>query len=121
MIARMPHSYILVDRVPVRAPSMEAWAQQTCERVALATWRDAAGEEVAKVSTMFLGLDHAFGDGPLEVFETMVFWRANPRLDEWCERCATWEEAEAQHERACALVREAFDEPLPGAGRGDEE
>lgn len=100
------------------------------------------------VSTVFLGLNHNFGDGPPHIFETMVFrrwpswkrwlsdpggrsmqtsppplwlrplFRANKALEttlwipvfrSWselseldCERCSTWEEAEAQHQKVVA-------------------
>jgi hypothetical protein len=49
-----------------------------------------------RVSTVFLGTNHNFGDGPPLWFETMVFpkgkWEA---LD--CARYTTWAEAEAGH------------------------
>ena len=56
----------------------------------------------ATVSTVFLAVDHSFGDGPPLLFETMVFGGA---LD--CEqvRYATWEEAEAGHAAMCERVR----------------
>jgi hypothetical protein len=48
-----------------------------------------------RVSTVFLGIDHAFGRnaGPL-FFETMVFVDDD---EDGCWRCATWDEAVAQH------------------------
>jgi len=55
------------------------------------------------VSTVFLPLDHNFtGEGPPIVFETMVF---RDEHGEECERCSTWEEAVAMHERMVAMVR----------------
>jgi len=55
------------------------------------------------VSTVFLGLDHQWGDGPPLLFETMVFgWTSSA----WCLRCSTWEQAEAQHARAVAEIEE---------------
>lgn len=52
------------------------------------------------VSTVYLGLDHRFGnDGPPLIFETMAF----PSHGEWgeldCERYSTEEEAVAGHQR----------------------
>lgn len=47
-----------------------------------------------EVSTVFLGLDHNWGDGPPLLFETMVF--GGP-LDQEQERWSTWDEAEAGH------------------------
>ncbi len=55
----------------------------------------------ANVSTVFLGLDHAFGGGPPMLFETMIFGGDH---DEYCERYATVEEARAGHRVACQLV-----------------
>jgi hypothetical protein len=49
-----------------------------------------------RVSTVFLGLDHGFGEGPPVLFETMVL------VDEQAqgrERYCTWAEAEAGHKR----------------------
>ena len=54
-----------------------------------------------QVSTVFLGLDHNFGEGPPLLFETMVFGGEH---DGDCERCATWNEAEKQHRRMCEIV-----------------
>ena len=57
-----------------------------------------------RVSTVFLGLDHAFGGGPPMLFETMAF--GGP-LGEEQDRCSTWEQAEAMHEAMCERVRAA--------------
>lgn len=49
------------------------------------------------VSTVFLNIDHRFGDGPPLLFETYVF----PSEDDFCEidgvRSSTWDEAERYH------------------------
>ncbi len=55
----------------------------------------------SEVSTVFLGLDHSWGSGPPLVFETMIFGGPN---DQYQERYATYEEAEAGHKRAMWLV-----------------
>lgn len=48
------------------------------------------------VSTVFLGLDHSFGDGPPLIFETMVF--PPDSLNELdCERYSTEKEAIVGH------------------------
>lgn len=57
----------------------------------------------ASVSTVFLGSDHQFGDGPPLIFETMVF---GGQLDQECDRYSTWDEAEAGHAAMVARVRE---------------
>lgn len=50
------------------------------------------------VSTVFLGLNHAltYGSKP-HWFETMIFKNGE---DVWMERCETYDEAEALHEKA---------------------
>lgn len=54
-----------------------------------------------RVSTVFLGLCHRFGDGgPPLLFETMIF----PGNDQW--RYSTWEEAKAGHAEACLKAAE---------------
>lgn len=59
-----------------------------------------------RVSTVFLGLDHRFGDpGPPLLFETMIFGGEH---DQWQERCSTWKEAEGRHAIALELVKETL-------------
>lgn len=93
------NTYILKGHEPRGCPDALEWAR----------WFEKAGDArvVARtsvggreVSTVFLGVDHAFG-GPPMLFETMVF----PEC-EICERCSTWAEAEAQHARVLAAVQE---------------
>jgi hypothetical protein len=57
-----------------------------------------------KVSTVWLGLDHQFGDGPPLIFETMVF--GGP-LDDETVRYSTLAEAEAGHAAVLERVRHA--------------
>jgi hypothetical protein len=49
----------------------------------------------ARVSTVFLGINHAWGNGPPLWFETMVFIAGDADAD--MERYSTWAEAEAGH------------------------
>ncbi len=96
----MQHLYYkLVGRRTV--PVMSAQAAFTGDRRIAMT---AIGN--AEVSTVFLALNHAYGDGPPLLFETMVF--GGP-LDQEQERCSTYDEAEAMHERMCERVRLAKD------------
>jgi hypothetical protein len=82
-----------------------------------AAWYETADRTVAKahrqgfeVSTVFLGLDHRWGDGPPLLFETMIFqaWLTpgGPRQpgELYCERYSTWDEALAGHRRALEAV-----------------
>ncbi len=99
--------YILIDKKPVPVPMME-WA----------LWFENAGEEriVKKddidgkhVSTVFLGLDHRWvsfsADIVPQIFETMIF-SPGGYAEIYCTRCATWEEAEAQHQKAIEWIKE---------------
>lgn len=65
------------------------------------------------VSTVFLGLDHRWRDSdPPELFETMVF--AGDGWDEqYCTRCATWDEAVAMHEKGVAWALENIEDVSP--------
>ena len=59
-----------------------------------------------EISTVFLWLDHSYGQGPPILFETMVF---GGLLDEECERYSTWIEAEQGHEAMVDRVRSTLD------------
>lgn len=54
------------------------------------------------VSTVWLGLDHRFGDGPPLIFETMVF--ATSTRDELTRRYSTEQEAREGHAEVVTLV-----------------
>lgn len=56
----------------------------------------------ASVSTIFLGIDHSFGEGPPVLWETMVF--GGP-ADTMTVRYHSAEEARAGHDVVCAYVR----------------
>lgn len=107
--------YILVDRKPVAVADGLEWS----------VWFGTAKRRVrltrlgwVKISTVFLGLDHNHSrEGPPLLFETMAWTDITPYEAElgftisrdWLdiqERCSTWEEAEAQHERVLGMVRE---------------
>lgn len=58
------------------------------------------------VSTVFLGLDHGFGDTPLW-FETMIYKDENKgHFLDYQERYETYEEAVKGHEQAIVWLRE---------------
>lgn len=91
-------NYILKGHEPVKEPDLHAWGR----------WFEKAKRHVAvdefksvKVSTVFLGIDHQFGDGPPLLFETMVF---GGKHDDYCERYSTWDEAAVGHARICRMV-----------------
>lgn len=110
----MNEHYILDGHEPV-AVSLLTWAK----------WFETVDRHVAKdvlnngvtVSTVFLGLDHSFGEGPPLLFETMSF----PK-DSWSEkrmgRYSTWAEAEAGH--AAILAEEMAEEESDGEAHDEE-
>uniref|UniRef100_A0A6M3LRW0 Uncharacterized protein n=1 Tax=viral metagenome TaxID=1070528 RepID=A0A6M3LRW0_9ZZZZ len=66
-----------------------------------AKWFEKAERHVAddtidgvRISTVFLGLDHQYGQGPPLLFETMVFGGPN---DQDQLRYSSWDEAEKGH------------------------
>jgi len=84
---------------PVPAELME-WARwfETGNRI---LGQDKIGDVL--VSTVFLGLDHSFGDGPPLLWETMIF---GGKHEGYQERYSTKAEAQAGHSKALALARE---------------
>jgi hypothetical protein len=97
---KRPGRYILAERKPVEEPDLLAWAEwfETAERKVA---RDEVGASV--VSTVFLGLDHNFGEGPPLLFETMIFTDGDGGGMSW--RTATWADAEKQHREAVAELK----------------
>jgi len=57
--------------------------------------------DTIRVSTVFIGIDHAWNDGPPLVFESMVFGGED---DGYMERYSTWEEAEKGHHNIVAKI-----------------
>ncbi len=81
-----------------------------------------------EVSTVFLGLDHSFGDGygaygaPV-LWETMIFERGDgPHpidLSEYQERYTSGDDARAGHETTKQYVRDRLSNPTEGADTND--
>ena len=95
--------------------SMMAWAQLLNDRDYATVAYDEVGISV-KVSTVWLGLDHSFFEGPPIIFETMVFtFRDEPYTmpsghEYWWEgveqyRYSTLAEAEVGHAKILEMVR----------------
>jgi len=124
--------YILVGQTPVPEPDPLAWAEwfEQIEHRRVRLTRVGPFE----VSTIFLGFDHnSWGNGHPILFETMAsmpemlhpvrLGRRARLMREWTdvqERCSTWTQAEAQHDRVVEELREPWDEvvqlwpePLP--------
>lgn len=91
-----------------------------CDLITWAKFFEKSNRVVAKtkvgdsdVSTVFLGLDHRYGDeGPPMVFETMIF--GGPLAD-YQKRCSTWAEAEAMHAEAVHRATYAHDAQMGAA------
>ena len=96
--------YVLNGHEPVPEPDVlrwAAWYKTADRRVAF----DVVGD--AEVSTVFLSVDHQWGNGPPVLFETMVFARGS-MVDERCERYHTWDEAVAGHDQIVGELRAAI-------------
>ena len=102
MEQQIKHIYRLEGHTPVPCSDLSAFAQLISDvekrRVALSEI------EGHKISTVFLGQDQRLGrsDEP-ELFETMVT-DAEGEVKA-VSRCATWEQAEAQHADAVASLQ----------------
>lgn len=85
--------YRLDGRTPVPTDDIMAWGSGMGSEA----WRVALTEieKVWQVSTVFLGINHAFHGGPPILFETMVFGPEN--LQSGHARYHTWDEAEEGH------------------------
>jgi hypothetical protein len=96
----MGERYILDGQTPVPCEDLFTWGEwfenDAHRRVGLTITANGS-----RVSTVFLGLDHAFGSGPPVLFETMIF--GGPH-DGYQARYTTWDEAEAGHARAVTLA-----------------
>lgn len=105
MVSERSQYYILVDRKAV-AVSLIEWSRafEVEDRNVAKSTAVFNGVNVG-VSTVFLGLNHQYGDGPPLLFETMIF---GGLLDQYQERCSTWEEADKMHEVACQAVLDAY-------------
>ncbi len=93
--------YILEGKEPKLCEDLLEWARwfEDADRIVGSTKISAD----VHVSTVFLGLDHQWIDGPPILFETMIF---GGKHDEYQERYHTWEEAELGHSEAVKMAEE---------------
>lgn len=91
-------NYILKDKRPVKCDNIIEWAKsfESMNRTVAKT-----SKNDITVSTIFLGIDHAFGNNEPLLFETMIFGGEH---DEYQWRYSTWEEAEKGHKEACKIA-----------------
>jgi len=95
------HYFTLRDHCPVDCDDLAEWGR----------WMQAADRRVARtqvgdadVSTVFLGINHAFDNGEPILFETMIF---GGERDGDGQRYHTWEQAEAGHAKFVAELTAA--------------
>lgn len=92
-------NYILEGKNVVECDDIHKWASryEKADRTVAKSEKDGV-----RVSTIFLGIDHSFGNGPPLLFETMIFGGKHDE-DQW--RYSTWDEAAIGHVDACKLAR----------------
>lgn len=88
----MDSRYILKGHKPILCNDLIKWAKWVA-RASRHVAKTQVSEDI-KVSTVFLGLDHNFGEGDPILFETVVF---GGKLDQEMQRYSTWQEAEKGH------------------------
>lgn len=91
--------YILDGHKPIPVKDVMQWAIEFEKKDTRRFAYDEFGD--VRVSTVFLGLDHRWGNGPPLLFETMVFGMDK----EYGTRYSTWKQAEAGHKRTVAMVK----------------
>lgn len=101
------------DHNPVPVAGFEdfyVWLDAERERVGqelpvatLQVANDNWGERPDCVSTVFLGVNHNYDDGPPTLFETMLFTDDDRDQSMW--RYSTWDEAVAGHASVVAALR----------------
>ena len=98
----MSKNYILQGKEPKQADDVLEWAQwmSTNDRAIVVTRYNNV-----TVSTVFLGIDHAWMSEQPILFETMVF---GGKYDHFQDRYYTWDEAVKGHKAACKMVRGNF-------------
>jgi hypothetical protein len=96
----MMNDHYVLDGHVAKAVSLMEWTEWFEKE----PFRHVADETIgeARISTVFLSLDHQWGQGPPLIFETMVF--GGP-LDQEQERYTTWDEAEAGHKTMVEKVK----------------
>lgn len=99
----MNGQYILEGKIPKKIDDLHEWAK-SFESQNRTVAKTNIGEIL--ISTVFLGLDHQYGEGDPLLFETMVFGIDD---DEYQERYSTWEQAEEGHNKAIEFVKSKID------------
>lgn len=103
MVSGMRHFYYDRQGRPISSAEVETlWMQD--RRVALTDLG-----RLGRVSTVWLGIDHGYGEGPPLIFETMIF--GGP-MDQHCDRYSTEEQARTGHD-FMVIALTVLDMPKP--------
>jgi hypothetical protein len=92
--------YILVGTEPKQEGDLLVWSEWMSSNNTRVGYTEI--RQGVMVSTVFLGIDHQFGEGPPVVFETMIF---GGRHDGYQDRYATWDRAIEGHKLAVDIAR----------------
>lgn len=92
--------YILNGKEPVECDDTIEWGKWFGEGSNRIVKQETVNDSF--VSTIFMGLDHAFNGGVPVLFETIVF---NGKHDQYSERYYDWDEAEAGHKRIVEMIK----------------
>lgn len=64
------------------------------------------------ISTVWVGLDMSFRNGPPLIYETMIFWRKPKKgglnSTDWCMRYSTDKEARRGHSEVCRMIHSGW-------------
>ena len=92
--------YMLVDKKPVAISSEEFMSSPWLMSIRARRIAETFISEV-HISTVFLSIDHSWGDGPPVLFETMIF---GGKHDNWQTRSTSYEGAMKNHVEAVEMV-----------------
>ena len=96
----MSDYYVLDHNLEIQKADLLTWSKFFESDTRLIA-KDQIGN--ARISTVFLGIDHSWGDkGPPVLFETMIFEGVH---DQYQTRCCTYQEALEMHKIAVELVK----------------
>lgn len=104
--------YYRRDSTPCNDMNIAAWAQEleANRRVARTRITDPANQDHSvDVSTVFLGLNHQYGDGPPLIFESMAFGSID---DEYMDRYATETQAMIGHRQMVSEIASSMTDPV---------
>lgn len=102
----MTHKHYILENREIKEVDLMTWAR----------WFETGNRRIAytdhsdgwRVSTVFLGIDHSFGNGPELLFETMVF-NSGTELDEKEQRYSTLKGAEQGHDEMVAKLKKILE------------